>query len=388
MKAPTLAPPPLSAAPPSVASPPPPAPAPPPATTDTPPGLGPSNPPPASGWHTPDPTAPAVTTPSVPAAGYGPPPLPPEQLFGKKRSPRSTLLGLVATLVIAALVLSIVLFAGSAGASNLKIVFTPGETHRYAIEMTVDGRAGNLQGGFGTNSIISADFTEKTGAVDKAGTATLTFTISHLHVSENGRTAPIPQGAGGSFSAKMRPDGKVVGFDGRDPFGLEDISPVGQFVGPANGGPLLPSKKVRPGQTWTVDTTQKMPDIGKLHIHAVNTFVRNFKFNGNDAAQIRSVMTVPLTIHIGHDELVRQAENSGDSTDDIPGNAGIDMVGNMSFHLDQVVFTANGLLQSAIGDGDLTGTMTIQGLPISPLTIVFDLHMGITMRKTSTGQSA
>jgi len=401
MKPPRTAPPPLTAAPPAPA----PAPRSEPATYEsslyTPPGLGPSNPPPAAapaGVSSTHPGLPPQTAqpspymppgmPGVPAPGYGPPPLSPDQLFGKKPTARSRIIALVATLTIAAVVLSIVFLGGSAGASNLKLVFTSGETHTYSIEMTVDGRGGNLDGGFAANSIISADFTQKTGAVDKSGAATLTYTISHIHFFENGRTVPIPPGAGGSFSAKMRPDGKVVGFDGGDPFGLEDVSPAGQFVGPANAGPLLPSKDVKPGKSWTVDVTEKMPDIGKLHVHSQNTLVKLFRYRGNDAAQIRSTMSVPLNLHIGHDELVRQSDNKGESTD-IPGNAGISMVGNMSFNLDQIVYTANGLLQSAIGDGDITGTMTFEGLPIGrPVSIVFDLHLGITMTNTSTGQSA
>ena len=385
MRAPTIAPPPLTAAPPTAAPPPDaPSPAPEEVSPYTPPGLGPSNAPLYA--SEPEGTAPP-RMPGVAPPGYGPPPLAPEQLFAKKSIARARMIGIVATVTIAAVVLSIVFFGGAAGASNLKLHFVPGETHTYAIEMTVDGRAGNLQGGFRANSVISADFTQKTGAVDKSGAATLTYTMSHMHFSENGRTIPIPTGAGGSFSAKMRPDGKVVGFDGGDPFGLEDINPAGQFVGPANAGPLLPPKNVKPGSTWTVDVTEKLPDIGKLHVHSESTLIKKLTIGGNDAVNIRSTMTVPLTMHIGHDELVRQAKNDGESTD-IPRDAGIGMVGNMSFHLDQVLFTANGLLQSAIGDGQLTGTMTIEGLPTGPLDIVFDLSFGITMTKTATGESA
>ena len=174
---------------------------------------------------------------------------------------------------------------------------------------------------------------------------------------------------------------------GGDPFGLENINPAGQFVGPANTVPLLPSERVTPGKTWIVETTETLPDIGKLHVRSENTLLERRTIDGNDAAVISSDMSVPLNIHIGRDELVKQAENDGKPASNIPKGAGISMVGTMQFHLTQTIFTNTGLLQSALGDGDLNGTMSIEGLGI-PLSIVFDLHLGITMRKTSTGQSA
>jgi hypothetical protein len=125
-----------------------------------------------------------------------------------------------------------------------------------------------------------------------------------------------------------------------------------------------------------------------VRVTAVNTLKERGEIDGNDTAVISSVVSVPLDIHIGRNELVKQAKNSGGSGSDIPGGAGISMIGRMRFNLTQTIFTANGLLQSALGDGEMTGTMTLEGLPGGPQSIVFDLQMGITMLKTSTGQSA
>jgi hypothetical protein len=316
-----------------------------------------------------------------------PPAMPPDQLFAVPGSGRKKVIGLVASVTVAAIVLAFVFLGGSAGAANLKLVFTPGETHTYSFEITVRGRAGNLQGGFAANSSIAAELTQRTGAVDKSGSATLRYTIRNIHFSDNGRTISTPPGAGGSFSTKIRPDGKVVGFDGGDPFGLESVNPAGQFVGPANAGPLLPGSRITPGQSWTVEATQTLPDVGKLHVKSVNTLLARRQINGNEAADIHSVMSVPLNIHIGRDELIKQAENNGDSVGTVPKGLGISMIGNMHFDLKQTIFTSNGLLQSVLGDGDMTGTMAIEGIPGFP-SIVFDLHFGITMTKTSTGQAA
>ena len=99
-------------------------------------------------------------------------------------------------------------------------------------------------------------------------------------------------------------------------------------------------------------------------------------------------MNVPLNISLGHDELVKQDRNSGGDGSGVPKNAAISMVGTMDFNLTQTIFTSTGLLQSALGDGFMRGTMTIEGLPTGPLSVVFDITMNITMQKTSTGESA
>ena len=354
-----------------------------------PPGLGPSNPEQGAVGATMvagGPTMPG-TPPAMPDAA---PPLPStDRAIGARLPRRRGLKAIVAVLTLAAVVIvAIVFLGGSAGASNLKLVFTPGETHTYSFELTVRGRAGNLSGGFVSDSAIAADLTQRTGAIDKDGSARLTYTISNLHFSAGGRRIDAPAGAGGSFVVKMRRDGRIVGLEGGDPFGLEDVNPAGQFVNPANAGPLLPDRRVTPGQKWTVEAKQKLPDIGTVRVTAVNTLKERGEIDGNDTAVISSVVSVPLDIHIGRNELVKQAKNNGGSGSDIPDGAGISMIGRMHFNLTQTIFTANGLLQSALGDGEMTGTMTLEGLPGGPQSIVFDLQMGITMLKTSTGQSA
>src|SRR6266540_5156637 len=250
--------------------------------------------------------APAV--PAAPPAARVPsgdtpalPPLPPEQLFGAKsrRSGRTTAL-IVSIVVVAVAIFAFFFLGNSAGASNLKVVFTPGETHTYALEMTMKGKGGNLQGGFSTSISLGADLTQTTGAVDKDGNATINYTLKNFHYSEDGRHT-IPPGAGAAFSVRMRPDGTIIGLEGGDPFGLEDISPAGQFVNPSNAGPLLPKTKVTPGESWTVTAKESLPDLGTIKATAVNTLLERRKIDGNDAAVIHSIVNVPLNLRLGPD---------------------------------------------------------------------------------------
>jgi hypothetical protein len=322
---------------------------------------------------------------TAPPAGLGPPPFEPPSRVRRKS------VGIVVTAIVVAAALFAYFFLGSsAGASDLKVKFVPGETHTYNLEMTMTGRGGNLNGGFKTNISIAAEMTQKTGAIDKDGNATLNYTLKDFHFSADGRRASSPPGAGAAYSVRMRPDGTVIGLDGGDPYGLEDINPAGQFVNPSNAGALFPKNKVTPGQTYTVEAKQSVPDLGTVHVKATNTLVERKKIGGNEAATIHSIVTVPLNFRLGHKQLVAQAKNDGEDGSDIPGNASITIVGNMGFNVTQTIFTSNGVLQSVLGDGFMRGTMTIGGIPgiNGDVPIAFDLEFQITMTKISTGQSA
>lgn len=383
MKPPNAAPPPLTAAapvPPGVPAAAPAEPSAPAAGVNVPAGLGPSNP-------SLDPaTASGVLSTQIPA---GPPPVPPEQLFAVGGRSKRAAVWVVTVIALAAVVVFALFFLGqSAGASNLKRVFTAGETHTYSMEMTSRGRAGTLNGGITVNQFIDAQLTQRTGAVDKNGSATLTFTLTNLHFSSNGRRIAAPPGTGGAFTVRVQPDGRVTPLDNKDPFGLEDVNPAALFVSPSNAGPLLPDHTVKPGESWTIDVSQKDPNFGSIDLHAVNTLLQHQTIDGNDAVVIRSLVTAPIDITVGHDQLVDQAKRAGDTGAEIPDGAGIKVLGNLSYHSTQTIYTSNGVLQSVLGDFTMRGTTTVSGVAPQDVSVVFDLNFGLTMTKTSTGQSA
>lgn len=290
--------------------------------------------------------------------------------------------------VLLASLLGYVFIGGRAGASNLRIKFTSGESHRYRMEITMRGKGGNLSGGFEADVSVGADLIQRTGAVDKDGSASLTYIITNFTYSENGRRVTPPPGAGASFTVKVSPDGTAAELGEGNSFGLDGINPAGDYLNPANAGPLLPDRKIEPGQTWKVKARQSIPDLGTLSAEAENTLKERRTIDGNEAVVIRSDVHIPLNFRIGHDALVRQANAQGESAQ-IPRNAAISLLGNMDLNFTQTIFTANGLLRSALGDGRMRGTMTIEGIPGSgPLSVVFDMQFYVTMIKLSTGQSA
>jgi hypothetical protein len=324
------------------------------------------------------PPPPEIVDPNAPPAIPSPPPV-----------KRRRVVFVVTPAVVLASLLSYVFIGTKAGASNLRINYTSGEEHRYRMEITMRGKGGNLNGGFQANVSMGCDLIQRTGAVDKDGTATLTYVITNFTFSENGRRVSPPPGAGASFTVRVRRDGTAVDLEGgKNSFGLDEVNPAGDYLNPANAGPLLPRRKVKPGQSWKITARQEIPDLGTITAEAENTLKEELTINGNKAVVIRTDLHAPLKFRLGHDELVEQAKQAGESTD-IPRKAAISMLGNMNLNFTQTIFTANGLLYSALGDGRMRGTMTIDGiLGSGPLSIVFDMEFFLTLTKLSTGQAA
>ena len=332
------------------------------------------------------PSAPPVASGEM-TSSEGAPGLPNAGPMAPPRSRARVALMLVPAVALASLLGYV--FIGRASASDLRIKFISGETHRYRLEMTMRGKAGNLRGAFSADVSIGADLEQRTGAVDKDGTATLTYTLTHFTYAENEHRVTPPPGAGAAFTVKMRSDGTVVDLNGGDSFALDDVNPAGEFLSPANAGPLLPKGKLQTGQSWKVKVRQQIEDLGTLTIVAENRLLQRKKISGLDAVIIRSDVHVPLDFRVGHDELVKQAKDEGGTGEGIPGNAAITMLGNLDMHLTQTVYSKSGLLQSGLGDGRMRGTMTIEGVPdVGSVPIAFDLQFNVTMIKLSTGQSA
>ncbi len=357
-----------------------------PAPTDdpyTPEGLGPSNPPPqqtaapapaaaaggfAPSWSTPSPT---TAPPSVP--GEGPPALPVEN----KRKGK-TAFGVIAALLAVAL-FGVFFIGRTAGAANLKYVFTAGATHRYQMSMTIDVSGGNLLGGGRFNGTVEMVMRQRVTRVNKSGVATIEFAIEKLRMSEGGRnrTVPLPSDV---IVIEMTRDGRVLSTSGAEFLG--DINPAAGVFGPESFSPILPRRKVDPGDKWPIGGDVPNPYGKPFHVDGTATLLERTGTGDQEAAVIKSVIASPLNFRI---ELAKIAKAAGERVPArFPSNGVMTFDGNLSMNLTQAMATKSGFLKSAIGDMKMTGTFGFENVPqIGNLTGVMNMSMQLTLTALS-----
>lgn len=388
-------PPPKAAARPSsdapTAAPPPPVPAEPtapgPAAYDpyTPPGLGPSNPPPqaaapstqmSTGQMGPGVFAPAPQG-STPSAGYpAPPPVPTEQVpaIGGKKSNKLTAF-LVALGLAAIATLGFVAFGGSAGAANLTYVFTQGETHRYSMVMDMKISGGNLYGGGTFDGAIEMVMSQKVTKVDDAGVATIEYSFEKLKMTEGGRSrsVPVPSDV---VTIEMTRDGRVISSSGNEFMG--DINPAAGIFGPESFAPILPDHKVDPGDSWSLDGDAPNPFGEAFHIKGMGTLLSRSGTADQETAAIKTVISSPVDFRI---ELAKLAEVSdGGLPAGFPANAVMTFDGHLSMDLNQTMATKSGFLTSALGDMSMTGTFGLENVPqVGNVSGVLNMTVRLTM---------
>src|SRR5207249_6488551 len=115
----------------------------------TPAGPGPSNPPSPT---TIAPPVPGLSVPGLAVPGLDPPPATPgtpfpgpvQNPFASSRSKGRMAAVVAVAIVVATALIAFFVLGSSAGASDLKMKFTPGETHTYQLELTMTGRGGSL----------------------------------------------------------------------------------------------------------------------------------------------------------------------------------------------------------------------------------------------------
>ena len=375
---------------PAAAPPPPPVPAEP--DPYTPPGLGPSNPPsvarPAGATPSALETLPATqagsagsqtqwSTPS-PSSFGPPPPVPSEGPISARRAKGGKLVPVLVVLGLAAIaLLGVVMVGGSAGAANLKYVFTKGETHRYQLDMTVKVTGGNLTGGEtfdgGLNMVMRHTVTD----VDQAGVATIEYAVEKLRMTEGGRPKDlaIPSQV---VTVKMARDGRVVDISGAGFNFLDDVNPAAGLFGPESFGPILPGHKVDPGDSWPLDGEAPNPFGEPFHIKGTARLLER----SADAAVIKSEIRSPIDFRI---EFAKLGEVAGRQLPPgLPKDAAMTFNGFLKMDFTQSMATKSGFLQSALGDMSMTGTFGFQGVPsVGNLTGVLNMSMNLTMTALS-----
>ena len=344
----------------------------------TPPGLGPSNPPPQPTTAAPsgDTVAPpsGVTWTTPPPSVPGEPPALPVETKRKGK----TVFGVIAAL-LGVVLLGVFFLGRTAGAANLKYVFTAGETHRYQMSMSMDVSGGNLLGGGRFNGTVEMVMRQRVTKINKAGVATIEFAIERLSMTEGGkrRSVPLPSDV---IVIEMTPDGRVLSTSGAEFLG--DINPAAGLFGPESFSPILPRHKVDPGDKWSIGGDVPNPFGKSFHIDGTAELQERSGEGDQAAAVIKSVIASPLNFRI---EFAKIAEAEGEALPEgFPSNAVMTFDGNLSMNLMQSMATKSGFLKSAIGDMKMTGTFGIENVPqIGNVSGVLNMSVQLTLTALS-----
>ncbi len=325
-------------------------------------------------------TAPPV--PGEPPLPGAPPPAPPEGGLPAPKAPRRPLVVALGFLLLVVGVLGFLAFGPSASAANLKYVFDNAGKHKYLLDMTFDISAGNLAfGGVALKGRMEMLMNQTTTAVDKDGVATIRYAVEKIRVTEGRSTVnvPIPDTA---LTVKMAPDGRILEADGSGLLELGSADPVSNLtgmIGPESFGPLLPDRKVDPGQSWEISQDMANPFGDTIRYRGVGRLIERTEVNGQEVAVIKTDTNTPFNFDISLAEL---AEVVGESAPSELRSAKMSFNGFFTTNLTQSLATKSGFLKSVIGDVKLTGTLTISGvqaLPPGQDSAVMNMVMNITM---------
>ena len=287
-------------------------------------------------------------------------------------APRASRKPLAAFLVLALAAIGVVAFIAfgtSAGAANLRLVFTRGETHRYALDISMDFRGGTLKAGQTFIGGLSGVMRQRTSAVDPDGVATIEYGFENLKLTEGGRTRTIPTPVEVT-TMRIAPDGEVLDVDGPGLSALGNINPAASLVRPEIFGPQLPGNEVSAGDSWGIDE-RFANDLGDdFHVTGTGTLVEKSTIGNEESAVIRTVVNSPLNFDF----------SKIGGTAGIPAGVSMAFDGFLSMDITNSMGMTSGRLHSALGELKMTGTFTFSGVPqIGTLSGVMNMSVQITM---------
>ncbi len=328
--------------------------------------------------------APAPETAQAPGA---PPPLPsdPSLPVGAPKTGRRPLVMALVFGVLVVAVLAFLAFGPAASAANLKYAFQNGETHRYGLAMTFDVNAGSLAfGGEALKGSMEMVLSQKTTAVDEDGVATIQYVVEKIRVVEGKRTVDVPAPPT-PLTVRMAPDGRVLEAKGSGLLELGEADPVSDLAGmfgPEAFGPILPHRKVDPGESWDINLDMANPFGETIRYRGDATLVRREVIGGQDAAVIRSATNTPFNFRVSFADL---ADFVGTDAPSELRDAAMTFNGYFTTDLTQSLATKSGFLLSALGDLKMTGTLGFENIPeqLGNLSAVFNMTFQITMTSIS-----
>jgi hypothetical protein len=206
-------------------------------------------------------------------------------MIGQERSARPWWARLAAALGIATiLVLTGFLYVATRpGDVALALKFTPGQTVRYRVVLTMNGTVARETESFPYQVNVEETVLWRVESVDAQGIATVDLSVEDGTVTLNGQARPSSSGAPATL-LQAAPDGRILSV--RDPGVVPGRGAGAGFPGLDQLTPILPTGPVSPGSSWLRAFDQAYPlGAGTVHYTTANRFVRY-----EDVGQIRTAV--------------------------------------------------------------------------------------------------
>jgi hypothetical protein len=257
----------------------------------------------------------------------------------------------LAVLVVAGLLF---FFTRSKGEA-LALEFHPGANFRYSLHTTMSGGLESSDPRVPSSPLdmnLVTTFSWHVVSVDAEGVAAIDYTVESVAGTVNGGPVPSAQQSP-STQIKIASDGRVL-TAGELSFSTAGSRGTG-FPGMDQLAPLLPSKPVKPGDTWTREVSQPFPlGSGTIQFTSRNEFLRYATVYGEQAAVIRSNIEMPMDFELEFDKLFALNKSSLSSL--FPAGVKILYKGHGSF----VVTSSVGIGSKQLLQSESTGSFDLQ----------------------------
>jgi hypothetical protein len=187
-------------------------------------------------------------------------------------------------------------------AKSLTLAYHAGDTYRYTFHsitrQTMD--AGGMT--IPTEIETSAKETVKVKSVDPSGTADLAITLTNSVLkSTSGTITTTTTGLlDTTIDVSVAADGRILSMDGTQYAGS---NPFLAFSGIGEGffvTAVLPTNAVKPGDTWSKDYSQAVPDgSGSIQITSHSKYLRDESINGINAAVVETTSNGSIDVSLG-----------------------------------------------------------------------------------------
>jgi hypothetical protein len=239
----------------------------------------------------------------------------------------------------------------------LALKFTPGQTVRYRVVLTMNGTVARETESFPYQVHVEETVLWRVESVDAQGIATVDLSVEDGTVTMNGQSHPSSSAAPATV-LQVAPDGRILS--------VQDAGVVpGRGAGTGFPGldqltPVLPVRPVSPGSSWSRAFDQAYPfGEGSLHYTTENRFVRYEDVGRVRTAVVSGSLSVPVEVTVEANRLAGvQASPSPGGASPTIGYRGMSSVRQTAW-----VDPEGGALVKIVTMGAVDMAVSFQGFP-------------------------